>query len=56
MSRGFIILQVRVDKMGVAIAVVCAGEVNINYHGGNFLPFNPQSFEGGHLEAIALKT
>ena len=42
--------------MGVAIAVVCAGEVDINYHGGNFLLFNLPSFEGGYLEAIALKT
>jgi len=52
----FIVLQlVKVDKVVVAIVVVRAGEVVIDYHGGHLLPLDLPSFEGGYLDAVALK-
>ena len=52
----FIVLQLaKVDKVVVAIVVVCAGEVEINYHSGHLLPLDLPSFEGGYLGAVALK-
>ena len=46
---------VKVDKVVVAVVVVRAGEVVIDYHGGHLLPLDLPSFEGGYLDAVALK-